>query len=757
MFGVRWMWGGLAVAVLTILVPVGAAAQDPVTSDPGPAVPGDVAGAYRIPEDVSEDVRIDGRLTESFWSLVSPAYGFRQQDPEESEPATERTEVRIAYDADALYIGVMAFDRNPDGIVARVMQRDKIFEANAFGQPGIEPAGDDAVAILLDPFHDHRNGVIFATNPNGAEFEALVTDEGSNINIDWRGVWEVSSTRTADGWSAEFAIPWRTLRYPDATAGEPWGINVMRVIRRRNEITLWQAWEREGGGLTRVSRAGHLQGLVDLPRPGLNVEAKPYGLAARRQDVDDFGVTQSSNELSAGLDLKTEVRPGLLLDLTMNTDFAQVEVDDAQVNLTRFNLFFPEKRDFFLENSGIFEFGIPSNPLEPPAYQMFFSRQIGISEDGEVPILGGARLTGRVGSQTVGFMTVATDELPATGEAGPVERELFSVARVKRDVGESNYIGGMVVDRRGAGATNTTAGLDAQVLIGEAWIWDGFVSRSFTQGPGGDDLSYRVGYNYSGDKWGSFFDHYGIGPESEAAAGFITRTDYRNSELYGGHTWRPSALGLRDVRVFLGGSYASTVSDNRLQDWKTGFWLAPTWNSSDNVSIFVNAAETVVDEGFDLSDDVTVPAGRYGNNHIGWFGGTSRARMVSASTNGMLSQFYDGTLVSAGLTLTAALSAQFALEPGFRRNVVDVPNGDFTADITSLRVSYSFSTRMSVNALVQYNSLAEDFSTNVRFNFIHHPGSDLFIVFTENRGDELGVWNLSDRGLVMKVTYLMRL
>ncbi len=717
----------------------------------------DQAVAYRIPDGAVEGIRIDGRLSEDIWSRVAGISGFRQQDPNEGQPATERTEVFIAYDDDALYIGVKAYDRRPEDVVARVMQRDKIFAPDPFGQGGLEAVGDDAVAILLDPFHDHRNGVIFATNPNGAEFEAMLTDEGSDINVDWRGVWEVAGTRTADGWSAEFSIPWRTLRYPDAVDGEPWGINVFRVIRRKNEMALWQSWQREGGGLQRVSRAGHLVGLDDLPRQGLNIEAKPYGLAGRRQEAGATGGLESESDFAAGLDLKTEVRPGLLLDLTVNTDFAQVEVDDAQVNLTRFNLFFPEKRDFFLENAGIFAFGTPENPMEPPAYQMFFSRQVGISEDGEVPILGGARLTGRVGGQTVGFMTVATDEVAGGMGVERIEQEVFSVGRVKRDVGESNYIGAMVVDRRGNEATNTSAGIDGQFLIGDAWVWDGFVSRSFTQGQGGEGTSYRVGYRYGGEDWGSFFNHYSIDAEAEAAAGFITRSDYRRTELWGGRTWRPTALGLRDIQFFAGGSYASTASDSRMQDWSVGFWFAPTWGSSDNVSIFANVAETVVDESFELSDDVDVPDGRYRGDHIGWFAGTSRARALSLSSSGMVSSFYGGSLVSASMTLTASLSPQLSFEPSFQRNVIDVPGGDFTADITSLRASYSFSTRLSTDALLQYNGLEGEFSTNVRFNFVHRPGSDLFVVFTEHRGDDTRVWNLSDRGVVMKITYLMRM
>ncbi len=386
----------------------------PVMSEAQEVPSPDVLNAVRLSEDVSERPQIDGRVDELFWERVPAITDFLQQNPNESDPATEMTEVRVVYDDEALYVSVRAFHSRPDQVVSRIMQRDQILEEDPFGQGELLQAGDDVFAILLDPFHDHRNGVVFATNPNGAEFEALITDEGSSVNIDWRGVWEVAGTRTPDGWSAEFAIPWRTLRYPDASGEEPWGINFFRGIRSKNEQVYWRSWEREGGGLQRVSRAGHLSGLSDLPRQGLNVEAKPYGLLGRVQEQNSSDVLNSSVDRAVGVDLKSEIAPGLVLDLTFNTDFAQVEVDDAQVNLTRFNLFFPEKRDFFLENSGIFAFGNSGNPMEPPAYQMFFSRQIGIAESGSVPLVGGARLTGRVGSQTIGLMSVMTDEVPET-------------------------------------------------------------------------------------------------------------------------------------------------------------------------------------------------------------------------------------------------------------------------------------------------------------------------------------------------------
>jgi hypothetical protein len=480
---------------------------------------------------------------------------------------------------------------------------------------------------------------------------------------------------------------------------------------------------------------------------------KPFVLVGRRQEANDAGAISSSVQREVGLDIKTELRPGLVLDLTLNTDFAQVEVDDAQVNLTRFSLFFPEKRDFFLENSGIFDFGVLGDPMMPPPYQMFFSRNIGISEDGEVPILAGARLTGRVGGQTIGLLNVVTDE------AFGVPRENFSVARIKRDIGESNYIGAMVVDRRSSQGWNTTAGIDGQFVIGEAWVWDAYLAQSLTDRGNVYGYSYNLGYFYEGENWSSFFSHYAVSPNVDAGSGsgFVARSDLRSTTLYAGPKWRPSLLGIRDISMFVGGTYNTTVSDGSMQDYSMGVGLGPVWESGDQVTAFFNVSETVVDERFELSDEVVVPAGRYRADHVGWFAFSSPSRPVVVGSTAMISRLYDGTLVSLGGTLSVAPSPQFSFSAGYTRNQVDVPRGSFNADIRSLRATYSYSTRLSTNVLVQYNSLEKAVSTNVRFNFIHRPGSDFFIVFTENRGDDQRVWNLSDRGMVMKITYLARM
>lgn len=731
-------------------VPAGGIAQTPEGNAvlQARALTPEEAGAFRL----------DGLLSEAFWIGAPALSGLVQQEPAEGRPASEATFVYVLYDHENLYVGIRALDSEPEQVVSRILQRDRVMVKDPFT---LKPAfaGDDGVAILLDPFDDNRNGYLFATNANGAEFDALLADEGKEFNLDWRGVWEVAGTRTEEGWSAEMRIPLRTLRYP---AGEDraWGLNVFRMIRRKNEKALWQGWARGEGGIHRVSLAGSLAGLHDLPPPSRNLEVKPYVLGGRRQSREDNGSLDRTNEAEVGLDLKTELRPGLVLDVTLNTDFAQVEVDDEQVNLTRFGLFFPEKRDFFLENSGIFDFGFPGSPFEPPAFQMFFSRRIGIEEDEEklVPMLGGARLTGRVGAQTVGFLTAVTDEVEDL-----VPRETFSVARLKRDVGENHYVGFMATDRRRSGAGNTLVGADAAFYLTSALNVQGWAARSFTSGewgeeegdPTGDDLALGVAADLTADRWGGFLRYVQVGKNMTARSGFIQREDLRRVDTYGRRRIRPGLWGIRLSDLYLGANVFTAV-DGTLQDYAVGpFWVTE-WESGDQVTLAIQKGEARPDEEFDVADTLPVPPGEYDASYAMVFLNTSPARPASLNGSLQVSEFYGGTLRAASATLTLAPSPQISVGLGFNRNRVEVPSGDFTADLVSVRAGYAFSTRLTANLLVQYNTLDQYFSTNLRVNFIHRPGSDLFLVFTEEREEDASRWRLSDRGMVMKVTYLRR-
>jgi hypothetical protein len=699
----------------------------------------------RIDSD-SEPVVLDGTLDEPFWARAPVATGLRQREPFEGMAATEVTEVRVVYDDQNIYVGVLARDSRSDAVIARILQRDRVMETHPF-EGGPQFAGDDAVAILLDTFHDHRNAVVFATNPNGAEFEALITDEGREFNIDWRGVWEVRTRRTADGWCAEFAIPFRTLRYPRGAEDGTWGFNVYRIIRRKNEEVLWSGWSRANEGFHRVSAAGDLEGMDDLPQTGLNLEIKPYVLGGGTQE-QEAGEIDGDPRFDVGLDAKYEVRPGLVLDVTLNTDFAQVEVDDEQVNLTRFDLFFPEKREFFLENAGIFEFGLRPG-LEPPPFLLFFSRQIGIAEDGEVPVLGGVRLTGRVGKQTIGFLDVVTDS------AFDEPRSNFAVARLKRDVGGRHYVGAMLTDRRWSHGWNTAGGVDWSFWPASALNVQGFIAGTATSGPGGDDYAYRIGLDYQQDRYGLAANYLMIGPQTTADAGFITREDIRRADIFLRLTPRPRALALRKIDLFFFAQHITRV-DGVLQDWAVGSAFGPEWNSGDGFTVFYQIGFNRVDEEFDISDKVLVPPGDYDLWQFGWFAGTSRNRRIVLGLNGALSGTFGGHVHTVAPSLTLNPNANLSTNLRYSRSWIDLPDGAFVANVGSLRLSYAFSTRLVANALLQYNDADNAASAQVRINFIHSPGSDLYVVFNEQRGTDDSLWEFGDRGAVAKITYLIR-
>ncbi len=702
--------------------------------------------ALRLTPAQAQTVEIDGVPAEAFWAEADIITDLRQQEPDEGAPATEPTEVRVAVDGTNLYVAVTAFDSEPDRVVSRILARDRVMQ-NEFGE--LQFAGDDAIAILFDTFQDRRNAFVFATNPNGAEFDALITDEGSEINVDWRAVWEVAAARTDQGWSAEFAIPLRTLRYPTDSEGAIWGFNVYRTIRRKNETVLWQSWSRDNEGFTRVSRAGELVGMEDLPRFGITVDVKPFVLGGTRQELDTLGQTPVEGHADAGLDLKSEIVPGLVLDLTLNTDFAQVEVDDEQVNLTRFSLFYPEKREFFLENAGVLDLGFTGG-FGPPPYQLFFSRRIGIGPDGEIPIIGGGRLTGRVGGQTLGLMNVVT------AASGDVPLTSFSVARLKRDVGRNSFVGFMVTDRRGGAGSNTVAAVDGTFWLSRTFNMQGFYTRSFTSGDGGDDHTYSAAAEYSTDLIGAEIRHLTVGPEARADIGFITRTDIR--QTMGGFRLspRPGRWGIRVIETSLEGEYITTT-DWRMQDWELSLNVGPEFESGDGFMAMFDLGEVQLDEGFRLADSIPIPAGRYDATGARLFLNSSRHRALVGELRLGWENFFGGERWFVEPSISLAPNPQVAIELANEWNRVDNPNGVLTTNITSFRFGYAFSTKLTTNALVQYNSLDNAFSVNLRLDFIHRPGSDLFVVLTEGRGVDDELWSLANRGLTVKLTYLLRL
>ncbi len=688
------------------------------------------------------EIVVDGRLDEAAWQQAPPTSGFKQREPKEGAEATDDTEVRILFDAKTLYVGILARDAEPDRIIARILERDRLLQAR---EGRYQFGGDDAILFLLDPFHDRRNAFVFGTNPNGAEYDALIADESQNFNADWRGVFKVGAQRTSEGWSAEFAIPFRSLRYP--RDGEAWGFNVYRMQRRRNEESLWSGWSRQDGGFHRVSRAGVIEGLHDLPRSGLNLEVKPFALAGLDKGGPEEG-THGRGDF--GLDLKWEVRPGLVLDGTANPDFSQVEADEERVNLTRFSLFFPEKRDFFLENAGVFEFGARGG-FETPPFLLFFSRRIGLDDDeNEVPVVGGLRLTGRAGKQTIGAMDVYTGTSPTEARAN------YAVGRWKRDVGGSGYLGAMVTDKRRDGYSNTAFGLDTSLWPTGSLNVHAFLARTQTTGPGGDGTAARASAEYQSDALGFRAQYIRIDPETDAQMGFITRTDISR---WGGDvrvSRRPGVLGLRRVSVDVFGDYIESVSAGDRLDWFLGPFVRLEWESGDSVSAFFQRGRSRVDEAFDLADRLPVPVGDYRADWKVLEFSTSRSRPVGVSVFADWQDQFGGRLRDQGALLVASAGPHLSATLGYSRSQADLPSGSFDANILSVRVGYALSTRLSAGAYVQWNSLDEQVVGNFRVIYRHHPGSDLIFALNEERGVPGSLWAVSQRHLAVKLNYLAR-
>lgn len=719
-----------------------AAAQTDREDDTARSTP--VLQALRVEGDL--DLRLDGALDEAAWQSADRISGFRQSEPAEGEPATEDTEVRVLYDGEYLYIGVRAFDSEPGRIVGRQLERDSPLGFGRFGPSG----GDDAVEIILDTFHDRRNAYYFATNPQGVLVDGLITDESYSADLNWDAVWDVRARITSDGWTAEFQIPLRSIRFPAGDGDQVWGFNVQRVVARKNELSLWTSWSRENEGLTRVSRAGELTGLESLPR-GLDLYVKPYLLGEAGRDYVAEPDGEVALDRNIGLDAKLGLASGLVLDLTINTDFAQVEADDEQIDLTRFRLFFPEKREFFLENAGIFQFGTEGFGYWAPDILLFFSRRIGLAEGQTVPILGGGRFTGRAGRQTIGFLNVVTGEQESLG--APLTN--FAVGRVKRDVGQRSHVGAIVTSRlEEGGVSNLAGGVDWNLWFTDQMVLEGFYARSSDSEPGGDDDSWRVTLDYTGDWLGWRAEHLVIGPDMSPGIGFVRRHDIAKTSGTLRLTPRPPIGGLRKIDIRNEFAYVESDVTGAVQDRRWQFSLSPELDSGDEAHLHVNYQFQHLDYEFPLAPDIIVPPGEYRDWTFGVRLSTSQARPVSAGLDGGGGEFWDGHRWFVGGDL-AFDSPHIGFGLSYEHNDVDVPGGAFETDLVRGRLRLAASTRLFGNALVQYNSQNHSFSANLRINWIHRPGSDLFIVFNERRQVFGPRWNPESRAFIVKLTYLV--
>lgn len=711
---------------------------------------------YRVGARLTERApQIDGSLDDPEWRLAPVLTDFIQSTPAEGAPVSERTEVRVLYDSEALYISARMYDSRPDQVVATVLRRDESHDDN------------DAFAVTLDTYHDHRNGFFFETNALGARFDAQIIGEGGSggggggggrgqsFNRDWDAVWEAAGRITDEGWEVEIAIPFWSLRF-DRQTMSTWGINFRRAIPRKSEEAYWAPVPRQFNA-TRLSLSGVLTGLDEVGRPR-TLQLKPFALGDISQLPDgptaapfaDHATTASGD---IGLDVKWSVTPNLTLDGTVNTDFAQVEADDVQINLTRFPLFFPEKREFFLENAGLFTFG--SGGMGSPRVIGFHSRRIGIEDGGEVPILAGARLTGKAGGWNLGVLTMQTDDVDAAG----LPTENHSVLRVQRDLGSRSSVGVLVTNQQAGGDDyNRGLGLDGRWAATGNLTIDGWWMSTQTGAvePGIDDSEWAGAVNgdWSDGTWNVSGSVTEIGEAFNPELGFVSRLGVRSYDST--VMWTPYFPDSPAVR-----NHSPHVSFGYLTD-RHGRLLTRRWHldwdtylrRGDKLSVAHNRMFEQLDLPFEIVPGVVIPPGAYSFEEVNLELQSDQSRPVYASLNYTWGDFWDGTRKNLRTSVGFRLGARFSSGVSWDRNDVELGAGAFVTDLWRMRLSYDFNTSLFLSGLFQYDSLTNQFLSNVRVNFIHTPGADVFLVYNERRLTEDPT--LIDRALILKVTHLLR-
>jgi hypothetical protein len=694
---------------------------------------------------VEQRPRIDGVLDEALWQDAAVIDQFFQQEPDEGAPATEKTEVRVLYDGSSLFLGVRAFDSNPEGVVATEMRRD-----------GDRILDEDNFQIILDTFMDLKTAYMFVVTPLGAQLDQQIFDEGgrdrgtsgNGVNRDWDGVWSVVTSRAPGQWVAEIEIPMVTLRFPDADP-QSWGINFMRNVSRKNEQVFWAPIPK-AFSLTRVSLAGSLRDLESLDR-GLDLRVTPYATGGGRRTSEE-GIANNSTQGEVGLDVKYGLTSSLNLDLTINTDFAQAEVDNEQVNLTRFPLFFPEKRDFFLENSGQFTVGTP-NSFGRIA-DLFFSRRIGLTASGaSVPILGGARLTGKVGANNIAIMDLQTDD--AFGQPG----ENFLVARYSRDVLGRSQIGGLVINKQAnsGGGFNRTYAADMNLALTTALTVDGFIAGTSTPGVSEGELGGHLRAGWLDRSWRIYSEYENLGDNFNPEVGFVPRVGIRRKKLHIEFNPRPGKWGIRMMDPMWNVSHITDQS-GRLVTRQFHHMLSTTFENGAKLNIMHNRFFERIDNPFSVGG-VTIDSGEYWFHDWHFIFSSDASRRFFYQLSYVPQTFFDGNRRDLSASVGLRVTDQLATSVSMSRNDVEVPNGAFKADIASLQIDYAFSPAVSLRSLTQYNSLSEQWSTSARLRYIFRPGSDIFVVYDEVRRDTpIGldpfVDEFRDRQLLIKFTYL---
>ncbi|MBM4193978.1 MAG: carbohydrate binding family 9 domain-containing protein [Gemmatimonadetes bacterium] len=771
----------MALALVTFMaVAASASAQGtPISGPPAPVAPAvinrDSVGQATIRAiKLSAPLKLDGVLDEPVYAQEKPFGGLIQVAPDYGKPASERSDIWITYDDTHIYLSCKCYDESdPSEWIVNELRRDTGGLRN-----------NEHIGMLFDTFYDRRSGYAFYTNPLGARADYSIVDEGGS-NTDWNPVWTSKSGRFEGGWTVEMAIPFKSLRYR-AGKDQVWGIQIRRSIRHKNEWAYLTPVPRIMSGpqaLNRVSAAGTLVGL-DLPAAGKNIELKPYGVS--RSTTDNTKTPKISNAVTTdiGGDIKYAITPNLTADVTVNTDFAQVEIDEQQVNLTRFSLFFPEKREFFLEGRGIFEFGRGGGGAfgfggggggggfgggsDTPS--LFYTRRIGLNNGAVIPINAGGRVTGKVGKWAIGAMGIGT----ADDAASATKATNFSVLRVKRDILSRSSVGFLATNRSVATSgkgTNSALGADATFLLSQELSAGGYWAQTSTTGITGDNQSYQGRVDYSADKYGARAEFLSVGKNFDPQVGFRRRGDFDRS--FAELRFSPRPRNMPNVRKFTftgSGEYfenGTGVVESRVYEGN----FSTEFASSDMFTVQASNNYEFLTAAFTPSgSSAPIATGGYtfSDAQVSYtFGAQRRA---SGSVRVHLGEYYDGTIKS--MTIGQAnpfspsrmsINQRLAIEPSFTITSIERKAGSFRTRIARTRIDYGFSPLMFASALLQYSSADRAFGTNLRFRWEYAPGSEIFLVYTDERdttddrfATPTTVRGQKNRAIVLKVNRLFR-
>jgi hypothetical protein len=747
-----------------LVVPVVAAAQSiEILGPPPPAAPEvfakDERGRITI-RATRATIDVDGNLDEEIYGRVPAIDHFVQQEPDEGAAATEKTLAWLFYDDHNFYVAVRNFDSQPDRLVANELRRDNF---NTYQ--------NDNISISIDPLYTRRGGVFFQTNALGAQRDQEVQDERSN-NQDWNTIWMTRSRILPDGWSMEFAIPYASLRFREA-GPQVWGFNLRRVIRWKNEHVSIAPIPASAG--TRAMYKFDIMATVvgvEVPSVRRPIDVKPYAIAASTTNLTGPNPFRNDADADAGFDVKYSLTNSLVADFTYRTDFAQVEEDQQQVNLTRFSLFFPEKREFFLEGQGLFSFGGEQRGggLTPV---VFYSRRIGLEGGREVPILGGGRVAGRVGKFAIGALNIQTDDIDQT----LIPDTNFSVLRVRRDVLRRSNVGVILTHRApGEGLSNTAFGGDGNFWFGNDLTVTGFYTQSRTErderslalfAPSTVEQrsSYRGEIEYAPDLYGVRYEHLLVGSAFDPQIGFLRRTAFRRNYASARFSPRPSAGPFRRHVLEAELDYITGSDDGVLETREAQIAYRAELRGNDQWNIDYSRNYEFLREPFNVVPGQRIPAGAYSFADVRTSYVLGTQRRISGTISGGTGSFYGGTNTEAGYRGYIEVTNRFNLEPSLTLNWISLPaltaggaERSFTTQVIGTRASYMFSPQMAISTLVQYNSTSSSLGSSVRFRWEYRPGSDFFVVYSDGRDTRVGdrFPGLQNRTFVVKATRLFR-